>query len=802
MKKILSIIVLLAIMVLPSELLAAGNVAKIGTNEYATIAEAVENAVSGNTIEVLASATTNDLTLESGITLNIPEGKTLTLTGNTVAKAGANVKNNGLIVVDNGTLDVSALGYSSTAGLIPGQSGLITIKSTGRVKMLNVWGEVRSEALPDGWKPTVDSHILTNCESGATIEVIEKTFVYDGSAWKGAFEVGTTQYETFAEAFTAATKGSTIKLLADVIIPSSTEMIGKDVNIDLNGHTLAATNRVLTIQHATVNITGTGTIKELTPSTAPIVLKGSNNAADKNYTVVTIGENVTLEGYCGAFVTPYVSKVEPYAYGAVLNINGTIKSLNNSSNETGYGVYVNGQIQHTDNYPIININKTAKITSTGSGVYAAGYAKWNINGSSLTGIESGVAIKSGLIILNGTTVKATGVDTTPTQAFSDGVNASGAAIQIESNSSYKGNIELTINGGVYTSEKGVSLYEYLATNKDDTSVKSIVIDDGTFTAGTAKDVIKVSSEFAKKHIDFIKGGTYTSNPATYVAVGYKNVINEGKYEVSKIDLPVGTKTISGTITNGNNATVQLKQGGIVLKTTLASDTGEYSFTNVAAGIYNIVAINGTQSTMKVVQMGTENIALDMTVPESGSVTFVVVGESTPNIVVGGLDTVGATGEKITLAVSLETPDSEIKNSIEKKINDDKKNVMYLDITLGGNEEFITETEGMLEIIVPFDLSNNKNIELYRSHDGVTSALTKLSEKPETKADGTYYLDIENNLIYIYANKFSTYAIAYANIANPKTGDNVLLYIALSAISLVAIAGSTVYLNKRKLVAIK
>ena len=805
MKKIiLSIVVLLALVIMPNKLLATGNVAKIDTTEYATMAAAIAEAESGDTIEVLANATANGLTLESGITLDVPKGVTLTLTGNTVTKLGSTVKNNGLIIVDNGVLDVSALEYKTTSGLIPGQDGLITIKSDGQVKMLEIWAK-KTTILPDGWKPSIDSSILVNCESGSSIVIGEKTFVYDGSVWEGSYAIGTTNYESLGDAITAVTTTeNTIKLLSDVLVPSGKIVINKDLTLDLNGHNISAVNKVLTVENAELTITGKGAIQELVPDYGALYVRGSNNVTDTNYTNINVGKDVTLIGWSPTFIT-IASDGSSHAYGVNININGsTLKAYKDTSSvpKVGHGIYLNGKIQDLTNYPNVTLNDGTTIISDGEGIYAAGYANWNIKAANISGVGAGLAIKSGKFTLNNPTVESTGNDASGV-GYGNGINPTGATIQLESNAGYKGKVELTINSGTYTSTKGSTIYEYLDASAIDTAVESIVIKGGTFTSGTGKESIKVSDKFENKNVGFIEGGSYSTNPSAFVALGYKSVANStsSKYDVSKVTLPTGTKTLSGTLTNGNNAIVQLKQGGVVLKTTLASATGSYSFTNVAAGTYNLVAINGTESILKVVEVGNENVTVNMAIPTTGSLTLIIVGANTPNIVAGGLETV-TESEDVRLMIESKIPDSNTKTSIDNSINNSKKDVEYLEILLGGDEDFIEETEGMLEIIVPFDLSGKKDIELYRSHNNVVSKLTKLDAKPETKVDGTYYLDVDNNLIHIYANKFSTYAIAYTDLNNPKTSDNIITYIFLGTISLIGIASYGIYLNKKRLVAIK
>lgn len=94
--------------------------------------------------------------------------------------------------------------------------------------------EVPEEYCADGYIPTASTD-----ENGNTIYSV-KEGAYVASVTLG--EV-TTNYETFAEAYNAASEGSTIKLLKDADwISSSTSVyiyIRKNLTIDLNGHTLS-----------------------------------------------------------------------------------------------------------------------------------------------------------------------------------------------------------------------------------------------------------------------------------------------------------------------------------------------------------------------------------------------------------------------------------------------------------------------------------------------------------------------------------------------------------------------------------
>lgn len=212
-------------------------------------------------------------------------------------------------------------------------------------------------------------------------------------------------------------------------------------------------------------------------------------------------------------------------------MDGTINAVDDIDGGSGIGIYINGKIQHENNSPIINLSDTTKITSTGNGIYAAGYATYNINGAYIEGSEAGLGIKSGVFNIINATIIGTGEDKTPTSGNNNGINASGVAIQIESNSKYKGDIELNIQSGNIESKNSNVIYEYTVNNSE-TKVKDINISGGSYISKANKAVFSLSNSFNNKHQQFISGGTYSSDPTNYLKVGYSAEINaNSKYEV-------------------------------------------------------------------------------------------------------------------------------------------------------------------------------------------------------------------------------------------------------------------------------
>lgn len=354
--------------------------------------------------------------------------------------------------------------------------------------------------------------------------IIQAVNVY-ASDTAGA-RIGNKFFDTLEEAIEAAGSNDVISLINNISLDETLE-INKTVNINLNNHYIKAEELVFLIQGGSLNLSGTGKISETKPNYGAIMLKGSNDPTKKDYSTVSIGRGITLEGWSGIFINHYNNT----GYGILVNMNGSINAVNDVSGSPGAGIYINGSIKHIGNSPIINLSDTVKITSTGNGIYAAGYATYNINGSYISGVQSGLGIKSGVFnILNGTIV-GTGEDKTPTSGNNNGINASGTAIQIESNSGYAGNIELYIKNGTIESKNSYVIYEYTVSNAQ-TQVSNIGLTGGTYTSKAAKDVFALSDSFKNTHKGFISGGTYSSNPTSYLKSGYSVSKNSNSlYEV-------------------------------------------------------------------------------------------------------------------------------------------------------------------------------------------------------------------------------------------------------------------------------
>lgn len=338
--------------------------------------------------------------------------------------------------------------------------------------------------------------------------------------------IGNRFFDSLEEAIEFASSTDTISLTTNISLKETIE-IHKTVNINLNGFDIKAPQKVFLIQGGSLNLSGKGKIIETNPYYGAITLIGSDDPSKKDFSTVSVGKDITLQGWAGIFIN-HNNKT---GYGILVNMNGTINAVNDINGDEGIGIYVNGNIQNENNSPIINLSDTAKITSTGNGIYAAGYATYNINGAYISGVEAALGIKSGIFnILDGTII-GIGEDKTPTTGNNNGINASGSAIQIESNPGYAGNIELNIKKGNIKSKHSNVIYEYTV-NTSDTNVKDININGGTYISEDNKPVFLLSDKFKQRHKNFISAGTFSSDPSAYLKSGYTVTKNDKSlYEV-------------------------------------------------------------------------------------------------------------------------------------------------------------------------------------------------------------------------------------------------------------------------------
>lgn len=327
--------------------------------------------------------------------------------------------------------------------------------------------------------------------------------------------IGDTYYASLANAVAAA-NNSEVTLLKDVTLNSSLT-VDKKMTLDLGGHTWKATgvkavyvagNGDLTLQNGTLESVDIAT----NLCVAQVDCTATTVAGDAK---LTIAKDMTVRTNQGCGIALFGSNSQ---YKATLSVAGKVYGGNQA-------VSGNGSWSNTD----ITIEDGAVLTSSdGTAIYHPQGGTLYIKGGTITGRDSAIAIKSGTLNISGGTIKATGPDTTPTTGYSNGVNASGAAIQIESNKNYCGNpditnyndtnaVQLNVTGGNIESQNGVAIYEYLDSATTQSSVKGINISAGYIKSPKANFMLSEQLSADKASKISVTGGYFTSDPTAYLA---------------------------------------------------------------------------------------------------------------------------------------------------------------------------------------------------------------------------------------------------------------------------------------------
>lgn len=368
-----------------------------------------------------------------------------------------------------------------------------------------------------------------------------------------------TEVKTNEELKEAVKNDSEIVLQNDIIMTDDITVRGQKINIDLNGNSLTL-KAYIRVYEGSLEFSGKGLIKDDREDLrGTIYVYGSTDSKAVSFANLTVGKDVKIETKrYGIVVWPITENKKPVptyfpTYGTVINFNGTIIS----TNENAGGITISGNLKNDgklENAPIINIGKTAVVKTTAeAALYGAGMGVWNIDGGVFEG-KSAIGIKSGKLVINDGTFTATG-ETKTGELYGNGIISTGSSIQIENNKGYAGNIEITINGGTFKSDKGLSIYHYPPTKDEENALKSLVINGGVFKANyklLENDNVTIEyGEFASEIIDLLKNG-------------YVQLFTNGVYTPSNIiggsaGLLINGKTTIDYIKPGEEVTISTKE---------------------------------------------------------------------------------------------------------------------------------------------------------------------------------------------------------------------------------------------------
>lgn len=614
----------------------------------------------------------------------------------------------------------------------------------------------------------------------------------------------TINVKTMEELLNAVKGNNTVVLDDNITLNKALEINGNNVVLDLNGKTITITEKYIDLIKGSLEITGKGTIKDTRVLEAPgstIYVEGSTNKSDTGYSTLYVGKDVTIDTtQWGLSVWDTSAK----AYGVTVNFDGTIVSTGSKAG----GITIQGNIKNDGtaiNVPVINLSKTTKITATGSDgfpLYGAGAGQWNVVGATCEGINGALGVKSGRFNIVNATLKATGKPGVA-EGYGNGINGVGAAIQIESNNTYFGKIELLITqNSQIISEKGNSIYHYSAQTGVN-NLNELRIHDGNFVG----DIV-----FQENDKVYVKGGTFqTDSIGNYVENGYKLIkLSETKYTVSNINY-IDVEGASATVTvDGKETKYASIEAGKKVKVNAKADTGYYVKEIIVKDSKdNKITVTNNEFTMP---EGAVTISLDTARCLDKDANIVEVAK---DITVS--DKVNGDKAKEILDIKLDNRNSGLVKSINKEklqlvdtttiieVNfntklveyDEKTNKVVYEIKPMYSINGIDYTEipnealngGKIRINLPIP-SSVKDTHAKVKHINNDKVIDEKEYEIKKTEDGKKYITIETT-------SFSTFEISYftAKNLNPQTGDNVMTYVIMLLGSMLTI-GTVVLLKKR------
>ncbi|MCD8090098.1 MAG: hypothetical protein LUD81_05655 [Clostridiales bacterium] len=311
----------------------------------------------------------------------------------------------------------------------------------------------------------------------------------------GVAAIGTTVYDTLANAIAAAKSGDTVKLVANATVESTTIEIksSQNITLDLGSYTVSGnmSSRMFAVS-GTLTIKGNddGEIKNTGSSNAisngnTLIIESGKISASSAYAVYNSG-NLTVNGGTltgGTSTTGYAV----YIAGGTATINGgTFTSTN-----TGVGAVRNNATL------IINDGTVGDTTNDVYGVYNAGTA--TVNGGTLSGSTAGL------------------INTTSDSA----ATVYGGTLQGGKRSLYNSTGSATIYGGTFTGT------EYgLMTNSPDTNTTLVYA--GTFHGDSRSIVGYVTSTIATGSA-FVSGTNESTDSVVAVCAAMIGSGDDAKY---------------------------------------------------------------------------------------------------------------------------------------------------------------------------------------------------------------------------------------------------------------------------------
>lgn len=232
-----------------------------------------------------------------------------------------------------------------------------------------------------------------------------------------------------------------------------------------------------------------------------------------------------------------------------------------------------------------------------------------------------------------------------------------------------------------------------------------------------------------------------------------------------------------------NAVVSLWLGANKLAETHTDSSGEYTFSGLLPGIYNLVASKDQRTVTTMVEISTEDRTCNAVLPQYITNSVVEVTPGSPDIVVGNLDNAfteadlenAKNNSKVEITFKADKQETAEGAELEKLQSAGGSNLsLFLNCTLtktvtnqtGTSTTPLTQSSVLLEVRLPLptELQGKYGYTVSRIHEGEAQSLT-------TTANGLgEYFEVseDKTALILHVKCFSTYAVGYQNPPSSAT----------------------------------
>ena len=496
----------------------------------------------------------------TGGTINVADGVGVLMRGGEMTMTGGEI---------NATGDVSRTGTVGDARQIIGVSGVVFDRDANYPAVATTSIKIDDKAKVSGAKAAVELINDNNvADAKSAFKLKGGTYSSDISALLDEnsvaekqgenyvvttyyAQVGETKYATLQEAADAATAGQTVKVINDVDMTTDgnlTVKVGKDIVLDMNGHSIKGANAdyknilvwgKLTLKDSKEN--STGKIYAETPYQygvydKPLVYVGSK------------GEFVMESGHIYSVIPEKTADNGQFGIGAYDNSKVTI---NGGTVESGwYAIAGNGSGVQTTT---ITINGGTLVSTSDYAIYHPQFGTLTINdGAVVYGAAGAIAMKRGNLVVNGGTMTSKGIGDTGN--WGDGTGNLGKAA-LNFCAPY-GDVAATIKGGTITAEGDAVLIDAKPTEG---KTVTLAIEGGTYSSDVSKycspGFTATPNADGTYGITHVGDGVLVVYDKSYYQVAADGTMDIDMDQVNKIVVAeAGVKGVSTTLTKNYNNT--------------------------------------------------------------------------------------------------------------------------------------------------------------------------------------------------------------------------------------------------------